>query len=224
MTKMYISNKEITPRLFDNDIMEKLTHVHPIVPVILFIPVIAYFLFIETGQVSLTTAAALFLAGVLLWTFSEYIIHRYIFHYEPKTELGKKVHFLAHGVHHDYPRDPMRLVMPPALSLPLAFAVYAIFTAVLGSAYTPAFFAGYVFGYLSYDIIHYATHHFSLRGSKVGLWLKHYHALHHYEDQEYTFGVSSPLWDYVFRTLPNKSPRALKRTVVPDPVQVSEEA
>jgi sterol desaturase/sphingolipid hydroxylase (fatty acid hydroxylase superfamily) len=202
--------------------MEKLTHVHPIVPVILFVPVILYFLFINTGQVSTLTTVGLFSMGVLLWTLSEYLIHRWVFHYEPKSDIGQKIHFLAHGVHHDYPRDPMRLVLPPSLSIPLAFLFYGIFSAILGPNYTPGFFAGYVFGYLCYDMIHYGTHHFSMKSTKAALWLKHYHSLHHYEDDEYTFGVSSPLWDYVFRTTPGKSPRAVKRAKN-EPVRVAEE-
>ena len=55
-----------------------------------------------------------FLLGVLLWTLLEYLIHRYIFHYEPKTGVGKRLHYIIHGVHHDYPNDGKRLVMPQA--------------------------------------------------------------------------------------------------------------
>lgn len=210
MAKHFVSNKAATPRLFSIGWVEKLSHVHPTVPVILYVPVISYFLFaaFKAGAINPVAITVLFFAGVLFWTLMEYFIHRYIFHYEPKSDFGKRLHFLAHGIHHDYPKDPMRLVMPPVISIPLAFIFYGFFWLVVGSLYTAPFYAGFVFGYLAYDMIHYATHHFSLKETKAGLWVKHFHSLHHYQDENYAFGVSSPLWDYVFRTLPPKEGNA----------------
>ncbi len=204
MAKRYISNDKITPKLFENPLMEKLSHVHPIVPLILYIPVISYCLYLAGTQTAIATGdlLLLFLAGIVAWTLAEYTIHRFVFHYQPKSKLGQRIHFLAHGVHHDYPRDPLRLVMPPVVSIPLAILFYVLFRAALGQAATWPFYAGFVFGYLCYDMIHYATHHFSLRHSKVALWLKHYHMRHHYQDEKLGFGVSNPMWDYVFRTTP----------------------
>jgi len=202
MAKRYVSNKETTPRLFSNELIEKLSHVHPTVPIMLFLPVISCFLFLafNSGTIEAGLVTLLFLAGVLFWTLMEYVIHRYVFHYHPKSELGQQIHFLAHGIHHDYPKDPMRLVMPPAISIPLALIFYGFFWVLMGSSYTAPIYSGFVFGYLAYDMIHYATHHFSMKETEMGLWLKHYHSKHHYQDEKYGFGVSSPLWDYVFRT------------------------
>ena len=73
-----------------------------------------------------------FLFGILLWTLTEYLIHRYIFHYEPKTRVGKRLHYMIHGVHHDYPNDARRLVMPPSVSVPLAFLFYGMFLLIFG--------------------------------------------------------------------------------------------
>lgn len=199
----YVSNKQETPRLFSNELMEKLSHVHPTVPLILYVPLVAYFLFfVNHGDLTVTGQIVLFAGGVILWTLMEYVIHRFVFHYHPSSDLGQKVHFLVHGIHHDYPRDPMRLVMPPVVSIPLAILFYSLFKMTLGPIYTPAFFSGFVFGYLCYDMIHYATHHLSLRNSKVGLWLQQYHLLHHYQDETSGYGVSNPIWDFVFRTTP----------------------
>ncbi len=204
MAKRYVSNERITPQLFANPLMEKLSHVHPSVPLILYIPVITYCLYLAATRTDLGAGhiVLLFFVGIVAWTLAEYAIHRFVFHYEPKSRLGQRIHFLAHGVHHDYPRDPLRLVMPPVISIPLAIFFYVLFKAVLGITVTLPFYAGFVFGYLCYDMIHYATHHFSLKESKVALWLKQYHSLHHYQDERYAYGVSNPLWDYVFRTTP----------------------
>lgn len=141
-------------------------------------------------------------AGLLLWTLTEYVIHRWAFHYHPTSAIGKKIHFLVHGVHHDYPRDATRLVMPLLVSIPLATAFYFLFKIVFLQFHL-AVFAGFMAGYIAYDSIHYATHHMKMEGS-VGKFLKRYHLKHHYNDEHTAYGVSSPVWDYVFGTVPDE--------------------
>jgi len=199
MAKFFISNKDESARLFKSDFLEKFTHVHWSVPIILYIPAAIYFL---TRPSNATTgmAALLFLGGVLFWTLTEYMLHRFVFHYHPSTKWGQRIHFLAHGVHHDYPNDSRRLVMPPSVSLPLAGLFYGLFSLVIPGGFLSVFFAGFLVGYVCYDTIHYATHHAPLKG-KLGHWLKHHHLQHHYLDNGRGYGVSTPLWDYVFGTM-----------------------
>jgi len=198
--RLYVSNKNETVRMFESDFMEFFSRVHPVTPLVLYVPVIGYMLYISVWQrqLSIVAVTALFLLGVLLWTLTEYLIHRYVFHYEPKTRWGKRLHYVIHGVHHDYPNDARRLVMPPVVSIPLAFLFYGLFLLFFGSL-TPPVFAGLVFGYVCYDMLHYATHHLAMKRG-VSLWLKQYHLRHHFKDDEVGYGISSPLWDYVFRT------------------------
>ena len=198
--RLYVSNKNETVRMFESDFMEFFSRVHPVTPLVLYLPVVGYMLYVSLGQrqLSVLGVTALFLLGVLLWTLIEYLIHRYVFHYQPKTRWGKRLHYVIHGVHHDYPNDARRLVMPPVISIPLAFLFYGLFLPVFGSL-TPAVFAGLVFGYLCYDMLHYATHHFAMKRG-AWLWLKQYHLCHHFKDDHVGYGISSPLWDYVFRT------------------------
>jgi len=198
--RLYISNKNETVRMFESDFIEFFSRVHPVIPLALYLPVVGYMLYVSLWQrhLSLVAVAALFLLGVLLWTLIEYLIHRYIFHYEPKTRWGKQLHFVIHGVHHDYPNDARRLVMPPVISIPLAFLFFGLFFLIFGSL-APAVFAGLVFGYLCYDMLHYATHHLAMKRG-VWLWLKQYHLRHHFKDDHVGYGISSPLWDYIFRT------------------------
>ena len=143
----------------------------------------------------------LFAFGLFIWTLTEYLLHRFVFHYEPKTNIGKRLHFLAHGVHHDYPNDSLRLVMPPVISLPLAALFYGMFLFLLGATFLPPFFAGFLVGYLFYDMIHYATHHAPMTTTAAGLWVKKHHMRHHYQMDDQFYGVSTPLWDYVFGTM-----------------------
>jgi sterol desaturase/sphingolipid hydroxylase (fatty acid hydroxylase superfamily) len=200
MPQRYVSNKNESVRMFQSDFMELFSHVHPVTPLVIYVPVIGYMLHLAIAQreLSIGAAAGLFALGLVIWTLVEYTMHRCVFHYEPRSGWGKKLHFLVHGVHHDYPQDASRLVMPPVISIPLALIFYGLFLGIFGQL-APAAYAGLLFGYLCYDMIHYATHHLSMK-SGAGLWLKQYHMRHHYKDDHVGYGVSSPLWDYVFRT------------------------
>ena len=200
MARLFVSNKNETVRMFESNFMEFFSHVHPATPIVLYLPVTIFLLFFSfvSRHLSVLTVAGLFIGGILVWTLLEYVIHRYVFHYQPKTWLGQQLHFIVHGVHHDYPQDATRLVMPPAVSIPVAFVFYVLSVLIFGR-FAQTIFAGMLFGYVCYDCIHYATHHFALKG-RLGLWLKQYHMRHHYQDDHAGYGISSPLWDYVFRT------------------------
>jgi sterol desaturase/sphingolipid hydroxylase (fatty acid hydroxylase superfamily) len=141
----------------------------------------------------------LFLVGFVSWTLIEYLLHRFVFHFHPTTELGQRVHFLVHGIHHDYPNDSKRLVMPPMLSAPLASVFFVLFYALFGFYFGLDLFAGMITGYLIYDMMHYALHHISL-DNPMFKDLKEHHMIHHFQDPEHGFGVSSKMWDYIFRT------------------------
>ena len=223
MAKHYVSNVDQSVRMFRSDLMESLSHVHPAVPHLIFIPVMIGMTWIgyQRGLAPLQ-ALGLFATGVLVWTLTEYTVHRFVFHAPAAVESrvraiaeslpdGEPVlpaleswrqtfYFIAHGVHHDFPNDSKRLVMPPSVSVPLAVVFYALFRLVLGPAAAPGLFVGFIAGYLAYDTIHYAVHHFSLRGTLL-LYLKKLHFRHHYGDSAKDYGVSSPLWDLVWGTL-----------------------
>ena len=99
------------------------------------------------------------LVGVAIWTLTEYWLHRLLFHWEPKFRGGDRLHFIIHGVHHDHPNDAMRLVMPPAVSVPLAALFLGLYVLVFGTPHAFPAFAGFILGYLSYDYMHYHVHH-----------------------------------------------------------------
>lgn len=196
----FVSNRNETVRLFKNPVLEYFSHIHPATPVVVFVPVVVACCWFGFESISLVEGLLAFIGGALLWTFMEYAIHRWAFHYEPKSGFGKYVHFLVHGVHHDYPRDSTRLVMPLLVSVPLAAAFYLAF-AVFGD-YQMVLFGGFIAGYVAYDSMHYAVHHFPMK-SRIAKFMKHYHLRHHYNDEHTAYGISSPLWDYVFGTTPD---------------------
>jgi sterol desaturase/sphingolipid hydroxylase (fatty acid hydroxylase superfamily) len=124
-----------------------------------------------------------------------------VFHFEPVDGVGARLHWIIHGVHHDHPNDPMRLVMPPSVSVPLAALFYALFFVVLGSPSAPALASGFLAGYLFYDMTHYHVHHHQPR-TRLGRRLRESHMRHHFQDDTRGFGVSAPYWDKVFGTAP----------------------
>lgn len=201
MPKNFVSNKDETVRMFKNDFLEALSRVHPSVPVIIYLPVILYMLYISVADYSLKflTIIGLFIFGLFIWTITEYVLHRFVFHFKPKSQLGERIQFIFHGVHHDYPNDSRRLVMPPSVSIPLAVLFFFLFKYLIGEIYVYPFFAGFLVGYLYYDITHYAIHHFNMH-SKFWLAIKNHHMRHHYLDANKGFGVSTPIWDMIIGT------------------------
>jgi sterol desaturase/sphingolipid hydroxylase (fatty acid hydroxylase superfamily) len=209
-TGLQIDHSDEPVRLFRSDLLEFFTHISPIAVLIIWVPVAIFFV----GQAILALPAggswlqipAGMLIGVFIWTLTEYVVHRFVFHYHAKTPELQRVFFLFHGVHHYQPQCKTRLVMPPVVSIPMALLFYAIFYLVVSQllgapSWTPALFGGFILGYLAYDMIHYATHHSPMRSGYLK-FLKRYHMQHHFKTPEQRFGVSSPLWDKVFRTMP----------------------
>jgi sterol desaturase/sphingolipid hydroxylase (fatty acid hydroxylase superfamily) len=188
-------------RIFENNILESLTHVHPIVPLIFWSPIAAYLLWRSFGvlDLSLGGIALSGMAAVIVWTLTEYVLHRYAFHFPATSKVGKWLVFLFHGNHHHDPKDKTRLVFPPGGSIPIMIGLYYLFALVVPAAWIEPFMAFFIISYLTYDYIHYAVHHFPMK-SPVAKFLKHYHLKHHYAGEEGRYGVSSPLWDYVFGT------------------------
>ncbi len=201
MKQLYVSNSETSTRMFRSNIIEALSKVHFTVPLIIFIPVILYCTYqaFISPELTLLSGLLFFGLGLIIWTLTEYVMHRFIFHYEPKSKIGKRLHFIFHGVHHDYPKDKLRLVLPPIVSIPLASFFYAIYANIIRGDEFYAFFAAFILGYLFYDMTHYAIHHFQFKGK---LWdvLKTQHLKHHYVYPDKGFGVTSPVWDKVAQT------------------------
>jgi sterol desaturase/sphingolipid hydroxylase (fatty acid hydroxylase superfamily) len=201
-------HKEIKPQhkgtkqLFKNPVLEKLSRTHIAIPLTLY--AILSIGFIVYGAIviglSVFQLAGLFVAGLLSFTLAEYLMHRYLYHHEPSTEKGKKFIYTVHGVHHEFPKDKDRLAMPPLLALILIVILFSLFYLMMGNG-VYGFLPGFILGYSLYLFVHYAVHAYAPPKNflKV-LWVNH--GIHHYKEPDRAYGVSSPLWDVIFGTLP----------------------
>ncbi len=117
---------------------------------------------------------ALAAGGLLVWTFTEYAMHRFVFHLAPSSPGRRRLQFMVHGVHHEQPDDPMRLLMPPVPAAILAGVLYGLFRMALGPALIDPFFASFLAGYLAYDYTHLAIHRGRPR-TRLGRYLRRHH-------------------------------------------------
>jgi dihydroceramide fatty acyl 2-hydroxylase len=163
--------------------------------------VVAFALYQAIGPRQVPVAAALgwMFVGYLVWTLFEYWFHRLFFHLEVRGPRSERVYFYIHGVHHDWPWDHSRLVMPPSVSISIGVIAYFLHRAVFGAQAMWAPFAGFVLGYVIYDSVHWYTHAGKPRNA-LGKWLRREHLVHHFKESGSRFGVSCPWWDKVFRT------------------------
>ncbi|HEV3250158.1 MAG TPA: sterol desaturase family protein [Puia sp.] len=190
-------------QLFRNYYLEMLTKTHPLVIWGLYMPMMIYFLILSHNKFDFAVAELflIFFGGMLFWTFFEYIMHRFVFHWVAESERAKKFVYIMHGNHHHFPRDKERLFMPPVPSLILASTIFSLMYLVIGR-YSFMFFPGFILGYLLYGTMHFAIHAWNppFKWMKP-LWRNHH--LHHYKDDHKGFGVSTTIWDRVFGTMFN---------------------
>jgi sterol desaturase/sphingolipid hydroxylase (fatty acid hydroxylase superfamily) len=192
--------KRTTCQMFETPLIERFSRVHPAAPFVFYLPILGYLGYHAfSNGIAVLPFVALLLLGVLLWSFAEYVLHRWVFHYVGPRPWQRRMHFIIHGVHHDFPQDAGRLVMPLGASIPMGVVFYILFRLAAGPVYGAPFFIGFGLGYLAYDGSHFALHHFRMAG-RLGKWLKRYHMIHHHTGVDARYGVSSPLWDYVFGT------------------------
>lgn len=148
--------------------------------------------------VRFSVIAACYVAGLAAWSLVEYVMHRFSFHHSPQTERQLAFGYLMHGVHHAYPDDSRRWVMPLVATLPIGVVLLTCACLAFGILGLPAF-AGFMHGYFAYDTLHWTIHR-NARGSRLVRYLRKYHLQHHYAAPDRHFGVSSPLWDVFFGT------------------------
>jgi len=189
-----------SPRLFDNPVLDKLSRVDPRTPVIVYGPVVvAMLVWALWHGAGIANVVASFVGGYVIWTLIEYFGHRFLFHLEFPGSFGARLHFLMHGVHHDYPSDPLRLVMPILMSGPIIALALLVVWAVFPQPVQIPVLAGFITGYIVYDRVHFLLHH-SRSQNKAFLRLKRLHMLHHFTDKTRCYGVAAPWWDNVFGT------------------------
>ncbi len=194
-------------RMCRSDLLERFTRTSPVVPGLLFVPVVGLSGWVGLARAGLPLFIVCIALGLLLWTLTEYSLHRWLFHVPERGPVSRFINFTFHGVHHQFPDDPHRLVMVPLVSIPLAVAFWSSFHAVLPASMSDAVFCGMVFGYLAYDYSHWTAHYVSAPSAPWARPLarlmraqRKRHMRHHFDDPERGYGVSVGLWDRVFGT------------------------
>ena len=186
--------------LFKSPILEKLSRTHIAVPITIFFIYAACLLYWSIRNTALSSASTvgMFVLGFVMFTWIEYITHRYVFHMRTFTEARKKIQYVIHGVHHEFPKDKDRLAMPPLVSVTLATLLLLFFRLILGD-FAFSFLPGFLLGYAAYLGVHYMVHVYRPPKNFFRvLWINH--SVHHYKNGQSAFGVSSPLWDYIYGT------------------------
>lgn len=186
-------------RLFDNPLLERLSRIHPAIPICVWGPIAlgSIYLGIKIGMPALR-AVGLAVVGLFFWTFTEYLLHRWIFHWQPTNPRVREWFYPVHQLHHDV-QEWDRIVAPPLLSVPPALVLFLLFWLLLGRPTVFPFFGGFLIGYLAYDYTHFTIHYVRPR-TWIGKGLRKRHLQHHFACPDRWYGVSSPLWDHVFRT------------------------
>lgn len=193
-----------TRQLFKNPLLERLSRTHIAVPLVIFFSYAAGLLYWSVTYTTLSAGVtvALFFTGWIVFTWVEYQVHRHVFHMATYTKWREKLQYTMHGVHHEFPKDKDRLAMPPLLSVTIATILLLLLRLVLGD-FVFAFLPGFLVGYAAYLGVHYMVHAYQPpKNFLKALWINH--GIHHYKNGEIVFGVSSPLWDYIYGTMREK--------------------
>lgn len=193
-----------TKKLFSNSTLERLSRTPVGIPISLFFLTSLGLLFYTLLYSNLRTNSivSILFIGLLSFTLIEYVVHRFVFHMSTNSKEKEKIQYTVHGIHHEYPKDKDRLAMPPVMSVAICAILFFMLRLLMGG-YSYPFLSGFLFGYASYLFVHFAVHAFQPPKNFLKI-LWHNHAIHHYKDTEKAFGVSSPLWDFVFGTLPHR--------------------
>lgn len=189
-------------RVFQSPFLEAMTRTHIAFPLTIFYgtAALAFYAALVWYNQRLMTSVSLFVVGAFFFTLVEYLVHRYFYHMEPNTPRKARLQYVFHGIHHDHPRDKKRLALPPLMSVIVAAMFVGLFRLIMGPSGL-AFGGGFMAGYATYLLVHYSIHVYNPPKNILGAIWKH-HNIHHFVGDTGAFGVSSPLWDHVFGTMP----------------------
>lgn len=202
MTKQKSSEAGV---IFNNPVLEFFSKTSPLITftwVGLYVITLLWLNSIIKPEMHVSSVIIVYSTGLVFWTFSEYVLHRYLFHWVSELKAVKRFTFILHGIHHEYPRDVRRVFMPPVPGTIFVLVFFCIFWIFMRN-FVFAFLPGFLTGYFIYAYIHYLIHA-KRPFRRFKFWWSH-HSLHHYKYPDKAFGVSTPIWDYVFRTMPPRS-------------------
>lgn len=198
-TTIYPNKK--APNLFKSNFLNKLTWSNPVLIFTMYsiLSTGAIYYAVSTYNYSTLALVKWFAIGLFSWTFAEYILHRFLYHKIKDASYNSGFQYMFHGIHHSYPNDKSKVILPPVPSLIIAGILFSLFYLMMGHTafvFTP----GFMIGYALYMWIHYAVHKYP-SPKKFNFWWAH-HNIHHFQQHDRAFGVSTSIWDHVFGTMP----------------------
>ncbi len=204
-----ILTKNTQGRIFKNNFLESLTKSSPIITNIFYSSLAIIFLVGNylCGNLKIQSTLFVYSFGIVFWSLFEYLMHRYLFHLKSKRKWLKRLSFMLHGIHHQNPRDKERFFMPPipgAIIIAILFMISYVFI----GKYSFSFISGLITGYILYTQIHFGIHNKQL--PKYMEKIASHHLQHHYSHYNKAYGVSSPIWDIIFQTMPPKNESSQK--------------
>ena len=173
---------------------------HPMGPTLLFGPIVLLLVGISLNLQARTwmTVVLAIAVGVFYWTLIEYVLHRFIFHLVQVKEPWKT---MASGLHMDHHRDTEvkeLIIAPPVVSMLFSSVIFlSLWAATLDYKLAMLILAGVFIGYILYEWAHYGAHQYQAKNAAFK-YLKRYHLQHHFKHPNGSFGVTTPMWDYVF--------------------------
>lgn len=214
VTNLTIMEKTTSIKMFNNPILELLSKSNPTLIICFHLCLASSILIIGISMDNFSYNSfevfGYFTLGILSWSLTEYVIHRFIFHFENENKLVKAFHYAMHGHHHKNPSDKTHMFMPPTPAFVFVMLFLGLFYLLFGN-YAFFFLPGFEIGYLIYSLVHFSVHGTKAsKGPLKKLWL--HHAKHHYQTPEKAFGVSSRMWDFIFKTMPEKELNSEKPT------------
>ena len=135
-------------------------------------------------------------AGVLTWTFLEYVIHRWLGHDRRFRGNPAGVEHIRHHVEGDYFAPTWKKAMIAVILIAILSGPASLIAGrVIGLTYV----LGFTGFYGLYELQHRREHTHAGLGW-YGRWARRHHFYHHLVDGRANFGVTSPLWDLAFGT------------------------
>ncbi len=140
------------------------------------------------------------IAGILTWSLAEYVLHRFLGH-ELKTNIRfKKEHLKHHFLENYFAPTKIKAL----IAVIVVFATWMITTPLLGFEIACVYSLSFTVFYLYYEFVHRSLH-VKQPKSRWGFFLRQHHLHHHQKGIVANYGVTSPLWDVVFRTYQSPS-------------------
>lgn len=135
------------------------------------------------------------LIGMVLWTFAEYMLHRFLGHVHKGVNFFKKEH-VVHHAKVNYFAPVYKKIIAVVIIAPIMLAILSVF---LIWYYALSFIIGFLGMYMIYEITHYRYHTVKPLIQPFIILRKH-HFYHHFHNPKMNHGVTTRIWDKIFGT------------------------